>query len=279
MRSRHIEHIALSGAHSVLREGSLSLFLASRVSLHGRRGPPSGEGAGCPEKPSEPVGDPGQGRAGRPGPPILQAVLDFLRGHESRSLERSLGSPCPDSPSEAVPDLPTLPGLPDLPGPSCRLPWNPAAIPPHRCQAGFWLLGTTSSDTLASRAPVSGRLRGAGSPGAQPTPGPGGLRSQGQSVQSGTEAGLWDALASPFRASACSSWDPRRRLGRACVSILQMGTNEAQGAQGRVRWGTWELVSGLRVLCTARGETGLRSPSSPEDSDFSLVCQRLARPA
>ena len=39
MRSRHIEHIAPSGAHSVLRECSLSLFLASRVSLHGRRGP------------------------------------------------------------------------------------------------------------------------------------------------------------------------------------------------------------------------------------------------
>ena len=95
MRSRHIEHIALSGAHGVLRECSLSLFLASRVSLHGRRGPPSGEGAGCPEKPSEPVGDPGQGRAGRPGPPILQAVLDFLRGRESRCFREELGKPLP----------------------------------------------------------------------------------------------------------------------------------------------------------------------------------------
>lgn len=37
--------------------------------------------------------------------------------------------------------------------------------------------------------------------------------------------------------------------------------------------GVWGLVSGLGGLCTALGEMGLHSPSSPEDSDFSLACQ------
>ena len=57
--------------------------------------------------------------------------------------------------------------------------------------------------------------------------------SWGQRGQSSCEAGVWDALASSASVSACSSLGPYRRLGRARISVLQMGTNEACGREGR----------------------------------------------
>lgn len=60
--------------------------------------------------------------------------------------------------------------------------------------------------------------------------------------------------------------------GQGPVSILQMGTNEAQGGEERVPWGPWELASGLVVLCTALGEMGLHPPSHAEDSGLSPAC-------
>lgn len=64
--------------------------------------------------------------------------------------------------------------------------------------------------------------------------------------------GGWVGLASPFY-----GWG-------------QMRPRELRGGSDE---GVWGLVSGLGGLCTALGEMGLHSPSSPEDSDFSLACQ------
>lgn len=50
------------------------LVLTSHVPLYGGHSLPSREDLEGPEKPSKLLRDPAQGRAGRPGPPVLQAV-------------------------------------------------------------------------------------------------------------------------------------------------------------------------------------------------------------
>lgn len=64
--------------YNVLCKCLLLLFLCVSADLslapYGGHSLPSREDLEGPEKPSETLRDPAQGRAGRPGPPVLQAV-------------------------------------------------------------------------------------------------------------------------------------------------------------------------------------------------------------
>lgn len=78
MRSRHAECSVPSQCTAFSVHACCSCFCVmtpvSHVSLRGRHALPLGGDPACQEKPGEPLRGPGQGRAGQPGPMVLEAA-------------------------------------------------------------------------------------------------------------------------------------------------------------------------------------------------------------
>lgn len=150
------------------------------------------------------------------------------------SLERSLGTPLPRLPlwSGAWPPRPQPPVAME---PGCH-PTPPSLG--RRLVARHHLLRHLSFQRACFRLSEGGQVPG----------GPAALRGRGSKQP---EAGVCGALASTFRVSACSWQDSVGGWAGLVSPSYRWGQLRPREPRQGVRWGTWELVSGLRVLCTA----------------------------